>query len=484
MDNINYNNNFDENNSFSNNNMEANMNAEAGIDAGTAQKEAMASASASYDGNSNGYSAASKKPPFYTERHVASKSKKSNSLFQLILVAVLSAIFGGCVVGGILGFVIPVVSPTVGSYIDKLIPGNGNIFGSEGSDAEVRKVEIITQSDSVVSAVAKKVSSSVVGIRAVPATSTARDFASFLYGYSSSVSPSEGSGIIISSDGYIVTNNHVIERALDSSGQLAKGAKIEVYLTPENGKELDKDKAYEAKLIGWDRKTDLAVLKIEGNNFPAAEFGDSDNLEVGELAIAIGNPGGLEYMGSVTVGVISGLNRKVQTEDGKEMRYIQTDAAINPGNSGGALVNSQGKIIGINTIKVSGNGYEGLGFAIPSNTALEIVNSLKTGTYIKGRDPVLGIQASTQYNETIAKRYGWPAGVYVISVTQFSGAYIAGIRENDIITKFEGKEVKNLNELNEIKNKYKPGDTVEVEVYRIQDKEYLTFKVTLSEDRG
>ncbi len=422
------------------------------------------------------------------------KEKRSGPriIVQLIIVAVLSAILGGVVTGAFFYFVAPEISSR---YIDRIASGQDNEDnGSSGGGGSIdsssagnndgsgssgtKKIEIVDKTDSLISVIAEKASPSVVGIRATPAsTGTSLDFSSFFYG-NYDASPSEGSGIIISKDGYIVTNNHVIESALDNSGVLSNGAKIEVFLPHQV------DKPYTAAVIGWDKKTDLAVLKIEGDDFDAADLGNSDNLKIGEMAIAIGNPGGIEYMGSVTVGVISGLNREIQTEDGKDLRYVQTDAAINPGNSGGALLNSKGQVIGINTVKVIGSAYEGLGFAIPINTAREIFESLINNTYIKGRAPVLGIQSTNQYTEAVAKRYGWPAGVYVVSVSQFTGAYIAGIKENDIITKFEGKQVKSLEDLNVIKNEHQPGDVVEVEVYRIDEKQYYTIKVTLTEDRG
>jgi serine protease Do len=186
-------------------------------------------------------------------------------------------------------------------------------------------------------------------------------------------------------------------------------------------------------------------------------------------------------MGSVTVGVISGLNRTIPIDDGKELKLIQTDAAINPGNSGGALLNSKGQVIGINTAKIGENGFEGLGFAIPANKAKEITDSLMQYKYVKGR-PLLGIESDPDFNEEVAKQYDVPMGVLVAQVTPFSGAYKAGVKPGDIITKFDGKAVKSVSEINDLKVKRKPGDTVPVVVYR--DGETITLQVQLTEDKG
>jgi serine protease Do len=207
---------------------------------------------------------------------------------------------------------------------------------------------------------------------------------------------------------------------------------------------------------------------------------NSEELRPGELAVAIGNPGGIDFMGSVTAGVISGLNRAIKTEDGKNLTLIQTDAAINPGNSGGALVNSKGEVVGINTIKIAAQGYEGLGFAIPSNTALEITNSLIEHKKVKGR-LYLGISINPNYNEVFAKRYNTPVGLLVVQVEPMSAAYKAGIRDNDILTKFNRQELRTFEQLEEEKNKLKVGDVVEVEVYRDSEKKNFTFNITMEE---
>lgn len=263
------------------------------------------------------------------------------------------------------------------------------------------------------------------------------------------VEQGSGSGIIISSDGYIVTNNHVIEGA----------AEITVILN--DGQE------FAAELVGADSKTDLAVLKINKTELPAAVLGDSAKAVAGELAVAIGNPLGQELAGSVTVGVVSAVNRKLQV-DNKTLTLLQTDAAINPGNSGGALVNQYGEVIGINTVKLSTTGVEGLGFAIAISEAKPIIENLKSNGYVSGR-PLVGISVSST-------NYGLSVG----SVSPGSAAEKAGIKKDDLIIKVDGTAVKNKETLNEMRDAKKPGDTMVFTVMR--DGGLLDITVTLAEE--
>jgi len=425
---------------------------------------------------------------FYTESYKKPKNKKRPGILtQMIIVALISSILGGSVVFAAFQFVAPAIKPTVNKYVGNILKNNGetdsltedseNTNGEEkvaesnnssnsGAGATYIGNELGTSYESVITKVAEKASPAIVGIRVTAKTT------SFFFGETEGTG--EGSGIIIKSDGYVVTNYHVIQKALDMYGKILSNAKIEVFLMD------DMDKPYKAEVVGTDSRTDLAVLKIDGNNLPVAELGDSDKLKVGELAIAIGNPGGLEYMGSVTAGIISGLNRTIVSENGDKYTLIQTDAAINPGNSGGALLNSKGQVIGVNSIKIVAEEFEGLGFAIPINIVKDIVNDLMEYNYVKGR-PFLGISVDSSYDEKAAKYYNAPVGLLVAQVTPFSGAYKAGIQRGDIITKFDGKAVKTVAELNELKNKFKPGDTVKVEIYR--DGETITLNVTLSEEK-
>ena len=278
-----------------------------------------------------------------------------------------------------------------------------------------------------------------------------------------------GSGIIISEDGYILTNNHVVDSKSESNFyDISEATSVKVTLsTGEN-------KTYDAKIVGKDSQTDLAVLKIEATGLTKAEFADSDSVKIGEFTMAVGNP--LALGTTITCGVVSAVNREVDDDEGNKFKCIQTDAAINSGNSGGALVNSKGQVIGVNTLKVSSAGVEGIGFAIPINSTLSVTEELKT--YNKVRRPYIGI-GGRNLTEQIAKAHNLVEGIYVSTVDQFSAAEKAGIKIGDIITAIDGKEVKTMDELNEIKNTHKIGDTVTFKVYR--DGKYQDIKVTLGE---
>ena len=279
----------------------------------------------------------------------------------------------------------------------------------------------------------------------------------------SEVSPtSEGSGIIATSDGYIITNAHVVD-----------GADSLKVITSDG-------KTYEAELIGSDSMTDLAVIKVDAEGLTAAEFGSSSDLVVADPVIAIGNPGGLQS--SVTVGYVSALNRPVTSSDtGYTMNCIQTDAAINPGNSGGALVNMYGQVIGINSSKIVATGYEGLGFAIPIDDALPIISNLKDYGYVKDR-AMLGI--SGQYLDSwTANFYGLPSGMYVAEVNNESVSN-AGVQQGDVITKIDGEEITSANTISNYIAKKKPGDEVTLTITRGLTNKTFTCKVTLTESTG
>ena len=254
---------------------------------------------------------------------------------------------------------------------------------------------------------------------------------------------STGSGIILSEDGYIVTNNHVVEG----------GDSIAVTL--------DDGETYAAELIGTDVKSDIAVLKIDAQNLPAAEFGDSSQVEVGEAAIAIGNPLGLN--GTVTAGIISAVDREIQVGS-SNMVLLQTDASINPGNSGGALLNEYGQVIGVNSAKISSEDSEGLGFAIPSNTALKVANDFIEYGAVQDR-PMLGVTVE-EINSYYGQMQGITAGLRVAEVVEGGAAQQAGIQAGDYIASFNGEEVTTLSELNYAKDQCKVGDTVKVGLVR------------------
>lgn len=269
-----------------------------------------------------------------------------------------------------------------------------------------------------------------------------------------------GTGIIMTEDGYIITNAHVIEGATST-------------------KVVFEDQSEEtATIIGSDSKSDLAVLKINKTGLTAAEFGSSDDLQVGESVVAIGNPLGLELYGTAVDGIISATNREVTIED-RVMTLIQTTAPINEGNSGGPLINMYGQVIGINSAKISGTGIEGISFAIPISHAKPIIDDLIQNGYVKDR-PLIGISGS-DVSQQMSQFYDIPQGVLVDSVTSGGPAEAAGIRSGDIIVKFDGVVVQSMSELNAQKDKHKAGDTVELTVYR--DGKTYTTKVTMAEDK-
>lgn len=278
----------------------------------------------------------------------------------------------------------------------------------------------------------------------------------------------EGTGIIMSEDGYIITNAHVI------SGQGVNKIIVTLY----NGDE------YEASLIGKDNLTDLAVLKINAKNLVAAAFGDSDKLEVGETVVAIGNPGGIAFAGSVTQGIVSAINRTIAGSENYTMKYIQTDAAINPGNSGGPLVNVYGQVIGINTAKIVASGYEGMCFAIPISTAKPILEDLLKYGYVRNRMK-LGVVGQIISKE-MADMYGMPRGYRILEIAEESDLDNKGVRVYDIITKINGKEVTSMQVIYEELQKLTPGKTVKLDIYRNERGKVTTFtaNVAVYEDKG
>lgn len=264
------------------------------------------------------------------------------------------------------------------------------------------------------------------------------------FGPSELVERGSGSGVTISQDGYIVTNNHVIAGAERLVVNVADG------------------RQFEARLVGADPDTDLAVIKISATNLPVATLGDSNQIRVGELVVAIGNPLGYELARSVTVGVVSAKERSITIQD-RKFKLIQTDAAINPGNSGGALVNSQGYVIGINTVKLVVEGVEGIGFAIPISDAKPIFDQLISQGYISR--PSLGIWG-VAIDETTAKANNLPQGIFIREIIMGGAAQKAGIQEEDIIVSINGTKVNSFDDLSNVLKQYKPGDKVTLSVYR------------------
>ena len=392
-------------------------------------------------------------------------TKKSKSGFGRSVVLPFCSGVIGCVV---------VIGPSFGvpSIRSKILNNTSNTIinntssSTSSNNGYVSQINLSNYSDTAVYA-ANKILPSIVGIKL---EYTVNNSMLQIFGKSaSSTATATGSGIIISEDGYILTNNHVVSSSTSSSNsnssyyQVSEASKLTVTL-------FNDDTEYEAKIVGKDEQTDLAVIKIEKTGLSKAEFADSDSIKVGEFAMAVGNPIGMQS--SVTCGIVSAVNREVTDSDGKQYTLIQTDAAINSGNSGGALVNSEGKVIGINTLKLSGTGIEGMGFAIPINSTTDITSQLIQ--YSKVKRPYIGI-TGIDLNEETAKTYNLVTGVYVKSVEDFSSGEKAGIKAGDVIIEADGSKVSTMDDLNKIKNSHKIGDEMNVKVNRNGQEKELTL---------
>lgn len=381
-------------------------------------------------------------------------NQKSNSkqIFSAILISFISAIIGGaCALGIYLG----IANNPKEEEVDTLASNINN--NSYASSPNLSQVSLSNYSDTAIYA-AQKVLPSMVSIKV--------EYDVNYFGMTKATTGS-GSGVIISEDGYILTNNHVISSADSSSFYQVSDAKsitVKIY-----GDETE----YPAEIVGTDSQTDLAVLKIDKTGLQAAELGDSSSVQIGEFVLAIGNPYNLDF--SVTAGIISALNREM-TVDSTTYKVIQADCAINSGNSGGALVNSKGQVIGITTLKLSGTGIEGVSFAIPINDTISIYKTLIEKGKISR--PFVGV-SGLDIDEATAIRNGLTKGIYVDSVVSGSSAEKAGIKSGDVIVSFDGKDISTMDELNEIKNTKNIGDNVEIKFYR--KSELKTVTITLGE---
>lgn len=371
------------------------------------------------------------------EEKIMFSEKKSTPKILIVLVI--------AVIGGLIGSLFTYVA------LDKKIE---NLTGTNSNGA-TKSYEISSIENPVV-AIAENVGPSIVGVKVNYVSQN-------MFG-SLSEADEEGSGIIYKEDGYIITNYHVIESAINNST-------AKVVVTFANSEE-----EVDAKIIGGDKTTDLAVIKIEKTGLTAAKIGKSSDLKVGELAVAIGNPLGQEFAGSVTVGYVSALNRKITT-DGRTYKLIQTDAAINPGNSGGALVNSKGEVIGINTVKIGATEVEGLGFAIPTDDAITIIDELMSKGQIER--PLIGI-SGIDLDSTTAKRNNLQEGIYIAQVASNSPASQAGLQKGDIIIGVDDKETKTMEQLNEYKNTKKIGDKIKLKIVRASKEQEV--ELTLASD--
>lgn len=276
---------------------------------------------------------------------------------------------------------------------------------------------------------------------------------------------SQGTGIIISEDGYIVTNSHVIG---DSK------TLYDVRVTTVDGT------SYEAIVVGYDSRTDLAVLKVNGKNMKAAAFADSDEAYIGQDVIAVGNPGGMDFQNSLTKGILSAKDRKLNLST--QVSFLQTDAAINPGNSGGALCNLHGQVIGVTSAKISSDAYEGMGFAIPSRTVKEVVDDLVAQGFVEGRVRI-GITGQA-VTSAMMQYYDIPSGILVSSIDEDGPCADTELEKDDIITMFDGKEIKSFSDMYNYLAEHKAGDKVTLTVYRMETDETFEIEITLMADDG
>lgn len=388
------------------------------------------------------------------------KQKSGTSFTKSILLPFFSGVVGCAVVVGTCFGV-----PSIRSNILGTGGLSTNSSNTSNTSGYVSQTSLSNYSDTAVYA-ANKILPSVVGITVEYNVSSL--YSMFGNRSQTSSATASGSGIIISEDGYILTNNHIVSSSSDSDYyELSSATKVTVKL-------FNDDTEYEAEIIGTDEQTDLAVIKIDKTDLPKAEFADSDSIKVGEFAMAVGNPLGMES--SITCGVVSAVNREITDSDGNTYTLIQTDAAINAGNSGGALVNSEGQVIGINTLKLQGTGIEGMGFAIPINSTEDITSQLIQ--YSKVRRPYIGITGMDLDEET-ADANNLVVGVYVKAVDDFSAAEKGGVKPGDVIIEADGQKITTMDELNEIKNTHQIGDTMTLKVNRDGQERDLT--ITLAE---
>ncbi len=404
---------------------------------------------------------------------------KKNSSFKSFVISLTGGLLGGMLMLG--GFY------TFGSPSDTNPISNTTTTSSNLGGAEISNIKVNATSD-ITSAV-EKVQGAVVSVINLQSEQSLDSGLGDFFGGSESTTgqdqtlapASEGSGVIYKKEGnsaYVVTNNHVVEGQKGLQVLLKDGSTVE------------------AELIGTDVFTDLAVLKISAENIDTvATFGDSDSLKVGEPAIAIGSPLGSEYANSVTQGIISSLNRPVQSTneagDLISINAIQTDAAINPGNSGGALVNIAGQVIGINSSKIassagSGVSVEGMGFSIPSNDVVKIIKQLEAqGEVIR---PALGVTmidlssiSVQQQREILNLPVSVTSGVVIRSIAGATPAEKAGLQQYDVVTKIDGEEISSSQDLRALLYQKKVGDSMEITFYRGDSEQSVTVELTVDQ---
>lgn len=373
------------------------------------------------------------KNTFSEEPSKEKKKKRRNSkgIAKYIALALICSLCGG----------------VVGSGVTYFVTGKSGSNNSSGNTIVADPVSFATDNTALSAAdIYKKVAPAVVMVSTKSVQS--------VNGWFQQETEGMGSGFIINNDGYILTNYHVID-----------GAK-EVTVTLSDGQEVT------ASVVNYDSDQDVAMIKINQDiEVPGVvELGDSDALQPGEEVLAIGNPLSKELSSTLTKGIVSALNRSIETETGVSTNLIQTDTAINSGNSGGPLINTKGEVIGINTLKAS-DGAEGIGFAIPINDVKEKIDSLSK--------PILNLGVSIRViDESMAKQLNMEEGLYIVEVNEFSPAEKAGLKGGDLIVKADGARIKTFEELQEIKNSKEEGDTINIEFIRDGKTQNTTITLT------
>lgn len=375
------------------------------------------------------------KNTFNEEPSKEKKKKRRNGkgIAKYIALALICSLCGG----------------VVGSGVTYFVAGKSETNNSSGNTVVVDPVSFATDSTALSAAeIYQKVAPAVVMV----STKTVQT----INGWFQQETEGMGSGFIINTDGYILTNYHVIEGA------------TEVTVT------LSDDREVTASVVNYDSDQDVAMIKInEDIEVPGVvELGDSDALQPGEEVLAIGNPLSKELSSTLTKGIVSALNRSIETETGVSTNLIQTDTAINSGNSGGPLINTKGEVIGINTLKAS-DGAEGIGFAIPINDVKDKIESLSK--------PILNLGVSIRViDESMAKQLNMEQGLYIVEVNEFSPAEKAGLKGGDLIVKADGTRITTFEELQEIKNSKEEGDTINIEFIRDGKTQNTTITLTSS----
>ena len=397
-------------------------------------------------------------PPSYNPMHSNDSGKKSGKNAFIIIIAIISVVA--------IALAAITLNGRSGASKKEEVTEKVNAPKLETSDVNSANVTVTQSAEGALDAVSiyNKVKDASVGI--------------LVYSSNTSRTAGEGSGVIIGEgDGgkftYILTCAHVVS-----------GGSIKVQLSDES--------QYSARVIGSDARTDIAVLRIEKTGLTKMEIGNSDKLTVGERIYAIGNPGGVEFAGSFTDGMVSAIARPINSEIGYEMVCIQHTAAINPGNSGGALVNQYGQLVGINSSKIASASYEGMGFAVPSTTIVKVYNEIIENGYVTNR-PMLGINyapvAASQSYSMLAGAAGLPSGSLIIqSISVDSSLNDLGVQKNDIITQINGKDLESYDTLSKLIEQSNVGDKIKLTICRFDTNSYqpkiFEVEATLVEDKG